>query len=499
MAISKKDNLFNLIKSLTKNEKKLFRESLKKSTEPKLYLQLFNKLESQSKHQKSEIKQAFDNKANQIPVIKIYLQRIILKFLKNYHQEQTSQSKLFNNFLEIEILLSRELFDLAEFEIEKTLQLARDSELLTPLLQAIEFKKQFLIKKFGASSDLTKKTITELIQEQNSLLEKIYNLHQYQEIQATFYDHFQQTSGLSSNIYTTLTKNPLLTSDKSPLSTQAHLLKAELLYNLHIYKDKNWFEAEEAIKKGIRHLELNPSTIKEFPESYLHLLNQLLELKIHSRQLQDITPLLQKIRNSSKNYHFESRLPSLKHHLLEAYKLELQIYQAQNNYPAALELIQEIEKEYQTLESPYLKEWKVLLDQEIAKTHLQNNQLHAAQEKFQQVIDSPHARRELDTLFSAYFLSCLTYLKQKNLLGLRSLLKKLEADLKSHKKPDKVEKQILKLFHLLPTHLHIARRHPQLIKQIETIKLASEKSSHNHQDLLEWLENTFMLELEQHK
>src|SRR5574337_1693033 len=144
MTIAKKDNLYNLIKSLTKNEKKYLRDFLKNQNEAKTYLQLFNKLDQQSKHQKSEIKTVFDSKAKQLPVIKTYLTKQIQKILNIYYRESSPFDIIQNDFIEIYHLLEKELFDLAEFQIDRAITLARKSHLTHQLLQDIEFKKQFL-------------------------------------------------------------------------------------------------------------------------------------------------------------------------------------------------------------------------------------------------------------------------------------------------------------------------------------------------------------------
>ena len=187
MATIKKDNLQKLIKSLSKIEKKFFKESLKKEKQNKLYLQLFNLIDKKSNPTQQEFKQLFDTKANQLAVIKIYLTKLILKSLKNFHQNNSTQIIIYNNFLEIQLLLQKELFDLAEFKINKILKLAHHSEQLIPLLQILDLQKQFFLQKFGQTNEASKKSINAIIEEQNQILAKIYNLHQYQNLQNNFY------------------------------------------------------------------------------------------------------------------------------------------------------------------------------------------------------------------------------------------------------------------------------------------------------------------------
>ena len=477
MSISKKDNLHQLIKAMSKTEKKYFRDFLKNSTQPKLYLQLFNNLEKQSKHDKNEIKKAFDTKANELPVIKTYLTKTLLKSLTNFHRENSLFDKIHQKFSEINILLQKELFDLAEFEIDKLVILCQKKSYQHELLQALEFKKRFLIQKFGPASDISKKALIEAITEQNSLLGKIYNLHQYQELQATFYEHFHQTAGLNPTIYTNLNKNPLLAEEKSAESLPAQILQAELLYSLHIFKDKNYREAEQILQKIIRQIEHEPDFIRENPLTYLNLLNKAVELQLHLKHFTEIPLTIEKIRQTPENFQLDIWQPAIVRPMMEASALELQLYTSTHDTAHAELLIGKLDQKFKTLNSAALKQWPVILNAQIAEYYLEIGELSKAIQRIKMIKSAESADREKDTLLQTILLEIVLNLKQKNFFQLKGSLQDLRNYYQKHRKPTRLEKHFLKALSDFPTLLLQPRKHRQLQRRLIELNQSFQKAT----------------------
>ncbi len=495
MHISKKDNLYKLIKSLSKSEKKYLQEFLRKDSSPTLYKTLFNQIDKQSKHDTNEIKIAFDNKANQLPVIKTYLTKLILKSLKNFHQNSSTDDKIQNSFLEIDLLLKKDLLDQAEFEIGKIIKICRESEKLVPLLQALNFSKLLLNSKFGPSAPDTQKQINQIIEEQSQILSQLANIHQYELLQANFYDQFHQSTGLNPTIYTSLHTNPLLTSNKSPKSAQARLLQAEILYSMHIFKDKNYPEARRSIEQAIQYLELNPHLISENPHAYLSLLNREVQLFLHLKNFIEIPPILDKIRQSSHSLDSSSAQTSLRRVAMETYQLELQLYSETGNFPKAHALIARLQDEFRHLLSPALRQWRTILEYEIMRLYFYEENYFKAIQTAQSILKSEHGQRESETLIQTAFLLALIRLRQRNFLELKRNLASLEQIFESHpaRKPTKTEKQIIKLLRLYPDNILISKRHHHLARQFQTLKSTQQKAAEDsYEQYINWLGEAFL-------
>lgn len=496
MTIKKKDNLYNLIKSLTKNEKKFFRNSLKNSSSENLYLLLFNKIDKQSKHHAGEVKKLFDNKANQLPVIKSYLQNLVQKVLNLYHHNSSTFDRVQNNFLSIRHLLDRELFDLAENEIARILKTLRSAEMPLELLRALDFQKELLIRKFGPTSEDIKKELNLILEEQSHLLRAIHNLHELEGLQANFFEHFQRGSGLNPVIYTDLNKNPLVTDDGKALSLKARILQTDLTYRMHIFRNQNYAAAEDAIQKGLRVMEINPASIRENPEEYLNLLNHKLELLIHLRNIPEIYNTLQTIRQAPQEMGFDIKAPHLKRVVMETYALELEIYAQSGDSKRARKLIEIIDAEYEALNSPALRQWRTVMDFEIGKYYFQTGADQLAEKRLKNIRTAEHSGREQETLLASYFLRAQIALKTKNNLKLKKVTADLENFFKNERKATRLENHLLKLFQNWTTFFPFPRRHHRLAMLAGKVRqAATAKPNPALADLVDWLQSFLMEEL----
>lgn len=488
MPIKKKDNLYNLVKNLGKNEKKFLREFLKKTPGEKLYLMLFNKIDQQSKHLPQDVKKSFDEKANQLPVIKSYLQELIQKVLNFYHYDSSLFDKTHHGFLKINRLLERELFDLAENEIEKCVKRLRPAEMPFELLRALEFRKELLLKKHGPTSTECQKELNALLVEQNSVLESIFNLQQLEDLRCNFFDHFQRGSGLNPVIYTDLNKNPLVTDENKALSLRAKLLQADLLCRTHLFRNQDFAAAEEALQKAIRQLEIRPDQIRQSPWEYLSLLNQKLQLQIHQRHLPEIYDTLLTIQRAPADFGFDLNTPRLRRSQLETLALELEIHVQSGDRAKGRSVIELIDRQFTELNSPALRQWRTVMNYEIGKYYFRTGDDRAARQRLLEIRKAEHSRRESETLLASIFLRALIALKAKKNLELKKVAAELENYFKNERKAKRLEKHLFNLLQSWPELAVSTRRRRKLTALLDKVRRAAEANpSPALEDLVEWL------------
>lgn len=487
MSIAKKDSLYLLVKSLTKTEKKYFKDFQNKSPDSKLYLLLFNKIDKQSKHSKREIKELFDNKAKQLPVIKTYLTKLILKILNFYHYDSSTSNKIQNLFLEINQLTERELFDLAQSKTQTAIKLAEKANLHIDLLKALELEKKLLIKQYGATSKTIKKDINHIIEKQNDIVLQLTNLFELERIQANFFDYFQQGSGLNPTIYTTIDKNPLVINENKALSLAAKTIQADIQYRTHIFKDKNYQKAQSAVQNIIRQMEMNPGTIQDKPDQYLNLLNHKLQLLIFTKSIPELEALLIKIRNAPKKHGFNIKKPYLRRYVMEAFAFELEIYKNTGENKKAEQIINLIDKTLKDLHSPLLRQWRSVMNYEIAKYYFETNHIQEAKSRLLQIKNAEYSVREAEVLIRSIFMRAQIAIIQKNNLELRKTLEDLKEFFKSQKKPTRLEKHLQKLFKDWISYSPYPQKHGKLQDQIQKTQQAAEKIPQPElEDIVEW-------------
>ncbi len=488
MSIKKKDNLYNLVKSLNKNEKKFLREFLKSQSQDKQYLLLFNKIDKQSKSREEDIKKLFDNKSKQLPVIKNYLIELMQKILVIFHRNSSSFNIIHNNFLKIQICLEKELYDIAEFLINKTIKICQQEKLLYELLQSYQFQKKLLFNTLSPASEILKKEINKITEEQNQLLEQIYNLNIYQSLQASFYDHFHQSTGINSTLYTDLHRNPLLIKDSEAKTLEAQLIQAKLNINLAIIKDKNLDKANQFAQKGIRLIEITPHGIQNYIQEYLSFLEEQAQIHKLNNNYSEQAQTLSQIRNTLSNPKLDIQKPYLLQYIMHSLIEELQLYKTIKETNKAENLIRIIQSIDPILNSPSLKQWKAVLGYEIAKFYFEANSLNKSHQQIKEILKSDYIERETGYKLSILLLLCQIAIQQKNNLLLNQTLKKLKLFFKENQKPGHLENHLINFLENYPTLSNNPQKNSKILEKLEIIKAsANRKTSQYLVEFLLWL------------
>ena len=88
--------LFSLVQSLTKSEKRFFKLNSSLQAGDKNYLKLFDYIEKQSSYNEEELKKYFEKERfiQHLPSEKNHLYKLILKSLRSYYSDQSVKSQL---------------------------------------------------------------------------------------------------------------------------------------------------------------------------------------------------------------------------------------------------------------------------------------------------------------------------------------------------------------------------------------------------------------------
>jgi len=105
-------NLFDLVKSLSKSEKRFFKLSASLQSGDKNYLKLFDEIEQQEYYDEELIKEKFKKETfiKHLPSEKSHLYKLILKSLRGFHADNSVSSLLKQEIKNIEILYNKALF-----------------------------------------------------------------------------------------------------------------------------------------------------------------------------------------------------------------------------------------------------------------------------------------------------------------------------------------------------------------------------------------------------
>ena len=136
--------LFNLIQSLSKSEKRFFKLSSSLQEGEKNYLKLFETIEKQQQYNEAEIKKKYENEKfiQHLPSEKNHLYKLILKSLRGYHSDNSINSILKQELKNIEILYNKALYKTKLLTLND--QLLKLIKIILTTKELLSFKISFL-------------------------------------------------------------------------------------------------------------------------------------------------------------------------------------------------------------------------------------------------------------------------------------------------------------------------------------------------------------------
>jgi hypothetical protein len=172
-------DLFELIKSLSKSEKRYFRLSASLQKGDKAYLKIFDLIEKQGTYDEKELKMKFKNEKfiKHLPFTKRYLYNSIIKSLLAYNNEKSAEHKLVEQLLKAKLLYNRSLFSQAQAARSKAKTLARKHEKDYLYFELVRTEIQTL-KRSRYGIDIK----DNIFKEEKFINEKIQNLYNYSKL-----------------------------------------------------------------------------------------------------------------------------------------------------------------------------------------------------------------------------------------------------------------------------------------------------------------------------
>jgi tetratricopeptide (TPR) repeat protein len=218
------NELFDLIKSLTKSEKRFFKLQSALQSGDKNYVRLFDLIDKMSEYDEENVKKTFKGEKfiKHLPSEKNHLYKLILKALRSYYGETSVSSMLKQEIKNIEILYNKALFEECSKFLERAKKLAEKNEKFYYLFELINWEKTLLEESFenGRFVDLDK-----LIQEEKDVLEKLRNLAEYHvlysKINYVFRSGGYSRTDENRQIIDEIVSHPLIKGKNTALSNRA--------------------------------------------------------------------------------------------------------------------------------------------------------------------------------------------------------------------------------------------------------------------------------------
>jgi len=331
------DDLFLLIKSLSKSEKRYFKLYLDKGSP---YLFVFDEIDKQKEYDERLLVQKIRKHiaSENIKNIKAHLLKIILKCLDQYSSETLFESGFKNQFKYIYILQDKGLFDLCRKHIQKLKAELKLYERYTDLVELSKVGRMFPgnSKEEVEQMYVTEKEATEKIVAETSLRALAHEIFKTIEV-------FQRARERKTiKKIEDFLNDPLLNENNIPGSFRA----AYYYYDAICLCQHILGHEEQAYlyrKSQVKLFEKNPQQTKQYPQSYILVLAHSLIACFHTGRLSEAEKYLKELKALQIKYNKAGNVRVATNLLWSITNLEISMLSYSGNFNKIILLISDLE------------------------------------------------------------------------------------------------------------------------------------------------------------
>ncbi len=263
------DHIFQLISSMTAAEKRYFKRHY--SSDKSLITSLFDVINSQSEYSEEEVKDHFgDSKlAKNLKVYKVQLTDVLLKSLVSYHNKKSIQSKIRMGLEEIDILMAKQLFDIAQSKVKRIKDICIKNEAFEHIFPVLAIE-QYLVSFYSANQDVAKKeSFKELSVHLNSVND-IFKLQHTSHLLSDLKNHIltNKLSEENERLYKTMQATELSKLEEGQGSIREQYYRHHVISMIYRMVDNDLQKENEYKNKQVELLKNKPSFIEAYPKLY---------------------------------------------------------------------------------------------------------------------------------------------------------------------------------------------------------------------------------------
>lgn len=337
--------LFSLIKSLTKSEKRFFKLNSSLQTGDKNYLKIFDFIEKQKKYDEEELKNHFKKEVfiKHLPSEKNHLYKLLLKSLRAYYADRTVSSQLKQEIKNVEILYKKALYKECNKFVTRAKDIAEKYEKFYYWFELINWEKKLLEEAY--ESGVFSKDLDKLIEEETAVIEKLRNLAEYHILYSKI-NYIFRSEGFTRNesereVVASIADYHLIKGKNTALSTRATTI-CYYIKGLCAASTRDYEDALINFKKAKSVIESKLHIKADLQARYISTLNFLMHCYIDSYRFEQAEGTVNQLKAliNEKDY---SSLDSSVRLFTSIYIGQMQLYNRQGDFKKTLKLVPEIE------------------------------------------------------------------------------------------------------------------------------------------------------------
>ncbi len=438
--------LFSLIKSLTKSEKRFFKLNSSLQTGDKNYLKIFDFIEKQKKYDEEELKNHFKNETfvKHLPSEKNHLYKLLLKSLRAYYSDRTVSSQLKQEIKNVEILYKKALYKECNKFVRRAKALAKDYEKFYYWFELINWEKKLLEEAY--ESGVFNQDLDELIKEETEVIEKLRNLAEYHILYSKI-NYIFRSGGFTRNekereVVAEIADYHLIKGKNTAISTRAtticYYIKGLCAASIRDYED-----ALVNFKKAKSVMDSNPKIKSDLQTRYIYTLSFLLHCYIDSYKFEKADELISQLLELETQKTYNS-LDSKVRLFTSRFIGQMQLYNRQGNFKKTLELVPQIEEGLARFEDKINKEKKLLFTYSTAYAYFGMGEYRTALKFINEVLNDNEKMLRQDVYSFARIFNLVIHFELNNHDFLEYDMKSTARYLNKHDKDYEVEKLFMK-------------------------------------------------------
>jgi len=445
-----KDSIHELIKSLTKSEKRYFKLMSSRHTigDENNYILLFDFIEKQTEYDEEVLFKTFKGQAflNKFSITKKRLYDHILNSLDLFHSSSSIDAQIFKQLHSADILYNKSLYDQCRTILRSAEKLAEKHNRFNLLLEIS--KKQKRLHENKGYAEISAMEIVSILERDNYLQDQSFTYNKLWNIKSQLF-HLLSHKGVSRSQEDILNFKSIIDDLTQSVNKEIFYFDTHYLFH-HIYSAyyfaiNDFQNCLDHLKINIEYFENHPQLIENHPNSYFSILTNAIFVSEKQEKYKEANGLLEKLKQLPAKIEMDNN-EDLQIKLFSSINsIELSMLTRRGDFDKAVKLVPLIERGLMTYGANLSAPRIAFLEFKMAVIFLSLGECSSALKWINNILNNKRLDQKEDLFSFAQLLDLLIHLEMKNTQLLPYALKNTQRYLKSHNRVFSFEKMFLQL------------------------------------------------------
>ncbi|MFT5834725.1 MAG: hypothetical protein ACI97N_002365, partial [Cognaticolwellia sp.] len=339
-------DLYKLIKSLTKTEKRYFSKFAEKHVigDQNNYYKLFKVIDNQSIYDENLVKDELKKKGvmAHFTVLKFHLTERILEALHHFYQKNSIAESIKRELSFCRILIHKNLIEVGDKRLKKVHKTIEMYNLVEFLPELFAIKREIITKQFYKNT--AEYDLEMIYKSMESTVEQLQNWNQYENLNALVQKNHYQKVRPTDLDFETLNQNEWLNNAEKPTTFRSKMSRLSALATLNFMQGRTAM-AYQFNQEFIALLEESKKMTDLYANRYVSALSNILIDSLVLGKYDALQNDIQKLREITQNKTFQKQIPNLEMRVFrQTYLLEMNWAISTNQFSKGIELISTIQE-----------------------------------------------------------------------------------------------------------------------------------------------------------